>query len=232
MRLGRTSSTTTAALARSPFGRTAGCDTCRTWQIRRWLFYTWLSGDFIAEMHVHELDIVNWAMGSPPTRCYAMGGRQARTEPEFADSYDHFAAEFEYPNGVRIAYLGSQIDGCSTKTYERFAGTKGSAYTDWANSRLEGPKPFNYDGPNIDPCLRQHADQIEAIRQGLPLNEGRRIAESSMTAIMGRISAYTGRELSWKWVMNASQLDLRPPKYELGDLPVGPVAIPGVTPLI
>jgi len=202
------------------------------WQIRRWLFYTWLSGDFIAEMHVHELDIVNWAMGSPPARCYAIGGRQARTEPEFGDSYDHFAAEYEYPNGVRVAYLGSQIDGCSTKSFERFVGTKGTAYTDWAISRIDGPQPYEYEGPEVDPCLRQHADQIEAIREGLPLNEGRRIAESSMTAIMGRISAYTGRELSWKWVMNASELDLNPPEYKLGDLPVPAVAIPGKTPLI
>jgi len=202
------------------------------WQIRRWLFHTWLSGDFIAEMHVHELDVVNWAMGSPPVKCYGMGGRQARTEPEYGDLYDHFAVEYEYPNGVRIAYMGSQIDGCSTKTFERFTGTKGSAYTDWATSRIEGPRPYEYDGPEVNPCLQQHADQIRAIRNNDRLNEGRRIAESSLTAIMGRISAYTGRELSWKWVLNASQLDLRPPQYELGDLPFGPIAIPGQTQLI
>ncbi len=202
------------------------------WQIRRWLFYNWLSGDFITEMHVHELDIVNWAMRSHPVKCYGVGGRQSRTGPACGNIFDHFAVEYEYPDGVRIAYMGSQIDGCSVKTYERFVGTKGSAYTDWATSTIDGPKPYEYDGSGPDPCVRQHAEQIQAIRENKSLNEGRRIAESTLTAIMGRMSAYTGRELSWNWVRNASQLDLSPPQYELGDLPVRPVAIPGRTELV
>jgi len=80
--------------------------------------------------------------------------------------------------------------------------------------------------------MKQHADQISAIREGKRLNEGKRIAESSLTAIMGRMSAYTGRALKWDWVMNASKLDLRPQKYEFSDLEMRPVAVPGKTPLI
>ncbi|GAF85815.1 unnamed protein product, partial [marine sediment metagenome] len=96
----------------------------------------------------------------------------------------------------------------------------------------KGQNPFKYDGPSPDPCLRQHADQIAAIRAGKRLNEGRRIAESSLTSIMGRMSAYTGRALSWNWVMNASKLDLSPQRYEFGDLPMRAVAVPGKTELI
>jgi len=111
-------------------------------------------------------------------------------------------------------------------------GTKGKAYIDSGNFTIEGAKPFKYDGPSPSPVIRQHADQIAAIRQGKRLNEGKRIAESTMTCIMGRMSAYTGRRLSWNWVMNASKLDLSPPRHEFGDLPMRAVAVPGKTELI
>jgi myo-inositol 2-dehydrogenase / D-chiro-inositol 1-dehydrogenase len=202
------------------------------WQLRRWLFMTWLSGDFIAEMHIHNLDIMNWAMGSHPVQCMGLGGRQVRTAPEFGNVYDHFSVEYEYPNGVRVEYMGAQIDHVSDRCDQWIVGTKGRAYLDFANAVIEGEKPFKYDGPTWNPELRQHADQIAAIRSGTHLNEAKRIAESTLTSIMGRMSAYTGRALKWDWVMNASKLDLRPPKYEFGDLEMRPVAMPGKTPLI
>ncbi|MFC1794666.1 gfo/Idh/MocA family oxidoreductase, partial [Planctomycetota bacterium] len=91
---------------------------------------------------------------------------------------------------------------------------------------------FKYDGPSPSPVIKQHADQIAAIRNSRHLNEGKRVAESTLTCIMGRMSAYTGRALKWDWAMNASKLDLSPPKYEWGDLEMRPVAIPGKTQLI
>jgi len=202
------------------------------WQLRRWLFLTWLSGDFIVEQHVHNLDVVNWAMDAHPVQCFGLGGRQVRTGPEYGNIYDHFAIEYEYPNGARIEYMGAQIDGCSGRSDERFAGTKGSAYLDSGNAIIKGQNPFTYDGPQPSPVIKQHADQIAAIRQGKYLNEGKRIAESTMMCIMGRMSAYTGRALKWDWAMNASKLDLSPAKHEFGDLPMRPVAIPGQTQLI
>jgi len=202
------------------------------WQLRRWLFLTWLSGDFIVEMHVHNLDVMNWAMGAHPVQCMGMGGRQVRTAPEYGDVYDHFAIEYEYPNGVRVEYMGAQIDGCSDRSDERIVGTKGSAYMDFGRTVIKADTETEYAWDKFDPCLRQHADQIAAIRQGEALNEGRRVAESTLTCIMGRMSAYTGRALKWDWAMNASKLDLSPAKYEFGDLPMPAVAIPGKTQLI
>jgi predicted dehydrogenase len=202
------------------------------WQLRRWLFLTWLSGDFIVEMHVHNLDVMNWAMDAHPVQCMGMGGRQVRTAPEYGDVYDHFAVEYEYPNGVRVEYMGAQIDGCSDRNDQRLVGTKGSAYMDFGRTVIKGREEVEYAWDNVEPCLRQHADQIAAIRQGQALNEGRRVAESTLTCIMGRISAYTGRALSWDWAMKASKLDLSPPKYEFGDLPAPAVAIPGKTQLV
>ncbi len=202
------------------------------WQLRRWLFMTWLSGDFIAEMHVHNLDLLNWAMGSHPVKVFGLGGRQVRTGAEYGNVYDHVSAEYEYPNGVRIEYMGSQIDRVSFRNDLNLAGTKGTAYVDFGSFVIKGQNAYTYNGSQNDPCIQQHADQIEAIRKGKKLNEAKRIAESSLTAIMGRMSAYTGRALKWDWALKASKLDLRPEKYELGDLAMREVAVPGKTPLV
>ena len=202
------------------------------WQLRRWLFVTWLSGDFIVEQHVHNLDLVNWVMGGPPVQCVAQGGRQVRTGPAYGNVFDHFAGEYEYANGARIGYLGVQIDGVSGRCDQRFVGPKGRAHFDFGIARIDGDAPWTYEGESVQPAVQEYADLIAGIREGKPINEGVQVAESTMTAIMARMSAYTGRALKWDWVMNASELDLGPEKLEFGDLPLEPVAMPGTTKLI
>jgi myo-inositol 2-dehydrogenase / D-chiro-inositol 1-dehydrogenase len=83
-----------------------------------------------------------------------------------------------------------------------------------------------------DPYVNEHRDLIKSIMDGKPLNEGKQVAESTLTAIMGRISAYTGQQVSYSWVLKGSKLDLSPPKYELGDYRVNPVPIPGEIKLV
>jgi predicted dehydrogenase len=202
------------------------------WQCRNWLYFTWLSGDHIVEQHVHNLDVINWAIGSHPVKCMGMGGREVRTGPEYGNIFDHFAIEFEYENGARVLSMCRQTPGCTDRVSENVVGTKGSTYTDGGDGFIEGQNPYRYDGEDVNPYEQEHADLIESIRAGEPLNEGRQVAESTLTAIMGRMSAYTGRALKWDWVMNASELDLSPEKYEMGDLPVRPIAVPGWTELV
>ncbi len=199
------------------------------WQCRNWLYFTWLSGDHIVEQHVHNIDAMNWAFGSLPVKVMAMGGRQQRTAPEYGNIYDHFAVEFEYPNGVRVLSMCRQIKGCADRVEERIVGTKGYAF---GYGEIHGTNFWKFDGDETNPYVQEQADLIASIRAGKPLNEGRRIAESTMCAIMGRMSAYTGRAINWEWAMASSKLDLTPPKYDFGPLPVEPMAIPGVTPLI
>lgn len=201
-------------------------------QLRNWYYFTWLSGDIIVEQHVHNIDVVNWAFGEHPVKAMGMGGRQVRNEPKYGNIYDHFAVEYEYPSGTRALSMCRQMDGCSQRISEHIVGTKGTAYTDEAVGRIEGPYSYEYRGPNPDPYVEEHKDLIASIRKGSVLNEGKRVAESTMTGIMGRMSAYTGRELKWDWVMKSSKLDLSPPSYEFGDLPVRDVAVPGKTPLV
>jgi len=199
------------------------------WQVRNWLYFTWLSGDHIVEQHVHNLDVINWVLQAHPVKALGLGGRQARTDPVFGHIYDHFAIDYEYPNGIHVMSMCRQIDGTAGRVSENVVGTKGRANP---GGSIRGENPFRYEGPNPNPYVQEHADLIASLRAGEPLNEGRQIAESTLTAIMGRMSAYTGQEVTWEWALNESQLDLSPPKYEMGDLPVPEVAIPGQTPLV
>jgi len=199
------------------------------WQCRNWLYFTWLSGDHIVEQHVHNIDVMNWALGSLPVKVMAMGGRQQRTAPEYGNIYDHFAVEFEYPNGVRVQSLCRQIPGCADRVEEKIVGTKGYAF---GYGEIHGDNFWKFEGDEQNPYVQEHADLIAGLRSGKLPNEARRIAESTMCAILGRMSAYTGRAISWEWGMTSSKLDLTPPKFELGPLPVEPVAIPGKTLLV
>ena len=204
------------------------------WQCRNWLYFTWLSGDHIVEQHIHNIDVLNWALGGPPVKVVGMGGRQSRTEPKYGNIFDHFAVEYEYANGARVLSMCRQAQGASSRVTERIVGTQGVAIPD--QGRIEGAHPFEFvvaeGAEEINPYVQEHADLIGSIRHGQPLNEGVRVAESNLTAIMGRMSAYTGRELKWEWALNSSKLDLSPTRYAFGPNPVPPVAIPGQTELV
>ncbi len=199
------------------------------WQCRNWLYFTWTSGDHIVEQHVHNIDVINWAFGALPVKAMGMGGRAARTAPEYGNIFDHFAVEFEYPNGARVMSMCRQTEGAAERVEEKLVGAKGSAF---GYGEIKSGAPWKFEGDETNPYMQEHTDNIAAIRAGKPLNEGRQVAESTMCAIMGRMSAYTGRALSWDWVMNSSQLDIVPKKFEFGPNPVDPVAVPGFTQLI
>ena len=215
-------------LCRGPYPRPADMSDME-WQIRNWYFFTWLSGDHIVEQHIHNIDVMNWAFGATPDRCMGMGGRQVRKGPEHGNIFDHFAVEYVYPNGARVMSMCRQIRGCTHRVGEHLVGTKG---TSDAKGSIDGENPFTYEGKARDPSLQEHIDFIKSIRAGEPLNEGRQVAEATMTAIIGRMSAYTGKEISWKWAMNQSELNLGPDEYEFGNYTHNPVATPGKTPLV
>ncbi len=199
------------------------------WQLRNWLYFVWLSGDHIVEQHVHNLDVINWAMNDFPTKIYGMGGRTYRTGPEFGNIYDHFCIEFEYANSCRIISQCRQIEGAANRVSERVAGTKG--ISDCAGNiwDLKGKQIWKFEGEVVNPYVQEHVDLLNSIKSGKPLNEGKRIAMSTLTAIMGRLSAYTAREFNASWCMKQCDLDLTPsPTLTMKqDLPIDPVAIPG-----
>lgn len=202
------------------------------WQLRRWLFTTWASGGFLVEQHVHNLDLVDWLMDAHPVKAMGFGGRQARTDSIYPNVWDHLSVEYEYPNGQRITHLGTQMDGLSGRNDIRLVGDRGEIYLDFGTARISGEAPFGYEGPSVNPSVQQYRDTLDAIRSDKPINEGERIARSTMTAILGRLAAYSGRSVSWDWAMNASQEDLTPKDWSFGDLPLAPPAVPGRTKLV
>jgi predicted dehydrogenase len=202
------------------------------WQIRCWPLFTWLSGDHYVEQLVHNLDVVNWVADSTPVVCQGLGGRQVRTGPEFGNIFDHFAVRYEYEDGTTMFAMATQQRGISTRVGNVIHGTRGMAQVDRATATITGDEPWEFTGEGSSGDLEMHAALIESIRTGRPINEGARLAEATMTGVMGRMSAYTGRALKWDWAMNASKLDLGPEKCEMGPLPVEPVAMPGRTPLV
>jgi predicted dehydrogenase len=202
------------------------------YQIRNWLYYTWLSGDHICEQHVHNLDVMNWAFNAHPVRCVALGGRQVRTSPIYGNIFDHFAVEYEYPEGIITTSQCRQIDGCENNVSEHIVGTKGAYTISPGNYRIKGGSGGRVRIPNErNPYEQEHIDLIDSIRSGNPLMELKTVAESTLTAIMGRMSAYTGKAVTWEQALN-SKLDLTPKSLEFGPYPTPAVAVPGETPLI
>jgi predicted dehydrogenase len=198
------------------------------WQLRNWLYFTWLSGDHIVEQHVHNLDVINWALRAHPVRALGMGGRQVRTGPEYGHIFDHFAVDYEYSDGTHLMSMCRQIEGCDKSVSEALAGDRGTCQVD--RYEIKGGSAWKFGEGDNAPYVQEHTDLIASIRAGQPLNELKAVAESTLTAIMGRMSAYTGKEVTWEQALN-SQEDLLPRTLTFGPMPVPPVATPGQTTL-
>jgi myo-inositol 2-dehydrogenase/D-chiro-inositol 1-dehydrogenase len=193
-------------------------------QIHNWYNYTWLCGDHIVEQHVHNLDVMNWAFGTHPKAAVGMGFR-TRTDPNYGHIYDFFSIDYEMPNGVHTLSMCRQISNCAGGVGERLVGTKGTCIVDAYT--INGKRVAPRGGAN--PYVQEHTDLIESIRSGQPLNELKQVAESTLTAIMGRMSAYTGKKVKWEEALNSKE-DLMPKDLALDmSKPVAPVAIPGKT---
>jgi len=200
------------------------------WQCENWYHFTWLSGDQICEQHIHNIDVMNWCFDGPPVKFTAVGGRAWRSSNEQqigpakevcrkynngsdanwekynGDIWDHIFAEFEYANGARCLSFSGHSPGTG-RNGEKIVGTKGMSN---CSDSITGQNPWKFTGQNVDGMDQEHIDLIKSIRSGNVLNEGQRIAESTLTAIGARIAAYTGRTFNWKWLLNASKLDLVP----------------------
>ncbi len=201
------------------------------YQMRNWYHYVWLCGNQICEQHVHNLDVAHWVLGGPPISAYAQGGRQVRDSIGQVPGqiWDHFAVLYEYPNGVNLWSTCRHWPG-GDNVSEYVVGTKGSA-NPGGNYQVRGGERKGFPG-SVSGYQQEHADLIKSIKDGKPLNEGKQVAISTMMAIMGRMSAYTGKKLTWDAAMK-SQLDTMPKDLDLkGTLPEPPVAIPGKEKLI
>ena len=205
------------------------------YMIRDWVNWQWLSGDHIVEQHVHNIDVINWFTEKHPTKAVGFGSRQRRIT---GDQFDNFSVDFEYDNGMHVHSMCRQIDGCVNSVSEFVMGTEGSSncrneiYDQknnvvWKYKYPQKEDGSEGDGVKVSPYVQEHIDLVKAIRENKPYVEAENTAISTMCAIMGRMSSYTGKEVTWDEVMN-SDLKLGPDKYSLGkvDIPKS-VPVPG-----
>ena len=230
------------------------------YQINNWYFFTWLCGDHINEQHIHNIDVANWFIGGHPVSAQGMGGRMQRVDKKFGQIYDHHYVEFTYDNGVRINSQCRHQSGVYNAVREEFTGTKGKVYLDnkpncyavdhkgniiWkyrpgsgavAAADGEGKgKGKAKRGLDPDPYQVEHDTLQAAIRNNTPLNNAYYSAESTMTAVMGRMATYSGKELKWEDALNSKVQHMPAIITAETEPPVKPdeegwypIAIPGV----
>lgn len=202
------------------------------WQIRNWLYFTWLSGDYNVEQHVHSLDKLAWAMRDVyPVRCYGLGGRQVRTGPEFGHIFDHMSVVYEWENGVKGFAHCRQQAGCFNEVNDFMIGTKGRVNV--MQHTIIGENAWRYPAAqarqNVDMYQQEHNELFASIRRGEPINNGDYMCKSTLLGVMGRMACYSGQQVTWEQALN-SQVSLAPPNIQL-DTPiqVPEVARPGIT---
>ncbi|MCA9265883.1 MAG: Gfo/Idh/MocA family oxidoreductase [Planctomycetales bacterium] len=200
------------------------------YQMRNWMYFTWLSGDHICEQAVHSLDKTAWLLGDiSPVSAYGMGGRQQRTDDQWGHIYDHHAIVYTYPNDMKVYFYCRQQKNVKNHVDEWVIGTKGQA--EILANQIHGENKWRYKGDRKSMYVLEHEALFASIRDGKPINNGHYMCNSSMLAVLGRMCTYTGQEITWDQAINSEQR-LGPEKYEWGPAPEVEVAIPGITPFV
>jgi myo-inositol 2-dehydrogenase/D-chiro-inositol 1-dehydrogenase len=196
------------------------------YQVHNWYGFPWICGDHIVEQHVHNLDVMCWALGAHPEKARGMGFR-TRTDPGYGVIYDFFSIDYTWPKDVHVISQCRQISNCVDEVGEHLKGTRGDCHVNAYQINGKAVVSRADARASTDPYVQEHTDLIESVRSGKPLNELKQVAESTLTAIMGRMSAYSGKEVTWDQALNTRE-NLMPENltWEMS-LPEPQVAIPG-----
>lgn len=209
------------------------------WQCSTQYHFRWLSGDDVPQSLVHNMDRASWVLGNAvPIKCHGLGGRSSMIEPTYGDVFDHHSVIYEFPNGVRVYAFCRTTTGCYDEVSSLVAGTKGRA--NLTSCVITGENKWRWRGQG-DPYQIEHDTLFAGIRSGKPVNNGDYLARSTMITVMGQISCYTGKEVSWEQI-NASDFYYPPKPDDCRDKmepptrpgPDGsyPVPVPGRTKMI
>jgi predicted dehydrogenase len=204
-----------------------------TWQHRQWYSFVWICGDQIVEQHLHNIDVSNWVMGTHPIEVVASGGVawRPKDDPEFyGNIYDHISSDFIYPNGVHMSsYCRQYPQGAAQNVSELIIGSKRRSNAHDLGSGTGQDVRQGFRDQRENPYVREHAALAASIRGDGPyINHGMTVAETTMTCIMGRESAYSGQKITWDMMMN-SQLDLSPKQFDYDlKMDISPLPVPGV----
>ncbi len=207
------------------------------YQMRNWYYFTWICGDHIVEQHIHNLDVCNWLKGGPPVKAQGVGGRQVRVGPDTGEIFDHHMVEYTYADGTKMLSECRHQPQTFGSVSEHAHGSKGTAqFNRYTISTTDGDK-WRYREKSENPYQVEHDQLFAAIRSGADHNEAEYGATSTMTAIMGRMATYSGKQVTWDGAI-ASDTDLLPESFAWNATPKVmpnadgsyPWAVPGITP--
>ncbi|MEA1877805.1 MAG: Gfo/Idh/MocA family oxidoreductase [Bacteroidota bacterium] len=193
------------------------------YMVRNWNNFRWLCGDHFLDTHVHNIDIINWFTGKQPISAIGGGARHRRLT---GDQWDFFSVDFYFGEGLHSHSMSRQIDNCANATAEHLMGTEG--YTNCKDTIFypDGTIKWQYEYPidangnptktvKVSPYVQEHIDLVASIRNHEPINEAEQLALSTLTAIMGREAAYTGKLITWEQI-NKSTMRMGPTEYLMG----------------
>jgi predicted dehydrogenase len=217
------------------------------YQMRNWYYFNWLCGDHILEQHIHNIDVANWFIGEYPTQAQGMGGREVRNGKDHGQIFDHHFVEFTYPSGAVISSQCRHQRNCLNRVDEVFQGTEGTSFTKGngtaeLKSYKKGVIYKHNSEEDINPYQQEHNRLFSSIREEVDvINDADYGAKSTMTAILGRMATYTGKQVTWDEAMKSNltlvpdedsmTFDVKAPVMpdEQGNYPV---PIPGKTKIV
>lgn len=205
------------------------------YQIRNWEHFTWLNGDEIQQSLLHNLDSVLWALDDQlPETCYALGGRSSVFSPALGDLFDHASVIYDYADGKRIYGATRVAENCHTSNIDVLHGTRGRMVfnatgipfmTDTRGNERWRPNP---DDRIRSMYVQEHYALINSIMEGRPINDGFRMAQSTMVGVLGMIASFTGKRESYQELFD-SRFKIEPnvdhPSFEM---PVTPPEASGL----
>jgi myo-inositol 2-dehydrogenase/D-chiro-inositol 1-dehydrogenase len=203
--------------------------------------FHWLSGDDVPQSLVHNLDRASWALREQaPIKAHGLGGRSTLKGEIYGNVFDHHAVVYEYASGVRLYAFCRTIPGCYNDSDSILLGSKGRCNV--TKMRIEGETNWHYQGLNPDPYLIEHQELFKSIRAGNPINSGDYMARSTLIGIMGQISCYTGKEVTWDQITASDfyfaprpeecRIDMEPPAKLNAEGVYPPAFTPGVSKLL
>ena len=206
------------------------------YQVYNWMHFIWLSGDQIAEQAVHNIDVMNWVMGGPPESAYGSGGRFTR--PDDSEMWDNVVVDYAYPGDRLVSFMCRQMPKTKSDVSNVIYGSKGICTIRGANSGAsitdrDGNETWSMKGDIASAYKQEHKDLVDSILNNKPIVELKQTADSSLTAALGRMAAYTGQKVTWDFVTEESKLDMFPKELDMKAERKSPgFAVPGESELI
>jgi len=175
--------------------------------------FHWLCGDDVPQTLIHNLDRSSWAMhNQAPVKAWGMAGRSTLKGEIYGDVFDHHSVVYEFADGVRIYAYCRTIANCYEEVSSLILGTKGRC--DLLKLTIKGETNWEHPGPKSknNAYDLEHVALFQAIRSGKPINNGDYMVRSTLIALMGQFTCYTGKQVTWDQISASNYCHLPKPE--------------------